>query len=254
MNRNNHLKILFAIVSIFVLAVWMTPATSESACGAAASSCKNCHEVKGEMRVGDKGDYHSQHAFGDFCVFCHSGNTAATSKAEAHEGMVKPLENLEQSCASCHPDDFEGRGKGYGAVIKPKGGDDGGKPAATGSDSTLEAGKSGSAGTTIAAVSEKPAARKEESYVILAPTPDPSAVPPEDLIDYNVLYSARMEWGMPGTMGDWILVAMSLFMMMGFPVLYWLFGKKKQTESMQRVTIKKDVNPLQKDAMDEGMA
>jgi hypothetical protein len=251
MNRKNHFSILISIISIFLLALWMTPETSESACGAAASSCKNCHEVKGEMRVGDKGDYHSQHAFGDFCVFCHSGNTAATTKAEAHEGMVKPLENLEQSCASCHPDDFEKRGKGYGAVIKPGKGSDGGGASAPGSGGTVEAVKSGVGGTTMAAATEKPAARKEEPYEILAPTPDPSAVKPEDMIDYNALYAARMGRGFPGTLGDWILVLLSFILMMGFPFLHWLFRDKNVSGS--KTTRSRDVD-IQKDAVDEGMA
>ena len=104
---------VFLIVGIFY---WAIPDVTESACGAAASSCKNCHEVKGEMRVNKTGDYHTQHSFGDFCVFCHSGNTASTTKVEAHEGMVKPLDDLKQSCGSCHPDDFEKRAEGYGAA------------------------------------------------------------------------------------------------------------------------------------------
>ena len=96
-------------------ALWVLPAPARAACGAAASSCKNCHEVKGEKRVNKTGAYHVQHAFGDFCVFCHSGNTAAGGKEEAHQGMVKPLADLEQSCASCHPDDYQERARKYGA-------------------------------------------------------------------------------------------------------------------------------------------
>jgi formate-dependent nitrite reductase cytochrome c552 subunit len=114
-NIQVFLRWFMPVLLIAAVAVWALPDKSESACGAAASSCKNCHEVKGEMRVNKSGDYHTQHSFGDFCVFCHSGNTAATGKAEAHEGMVKPLADLEQSCASCHPDDFAERAKSYGA-------------------------------------------------------------------------------------------------------------------------------------------
>ncbi len=109
----DFLRVVIPVLLIVAVAFWATPRITESACGAAASSCKNCHEVKGEKRVNKSGDYHTQHSFGDFCVFCHSGNTAATDKAGAHEGMVKPLANLEQSCASCHPDDFAERAKGY---------------------------------------------------------------------------------------------------------------------------------------------
>jgi hypothetical protein len=106
-------EVVVAVVLVMVVALWAMPRVSESACGASATSCKNCHEVKGEKKVNDSGDHHTQHAFGDFCVFCHSGNTAATGKDEAHQGMVKPLESLDKSCAACHPDDFEDRAKKY---------------------------------------------------------------------------------------------------------------------------------------------
>lgn len=109
-------SVLFSVVLILAVAVWALPRMSDAACGASASSCKNCHEIKGEKKVNSTGDYHTQHAFGDFCVFCHSGNTAATDKAGAHEGMVSPTADLEKSCAACHPDDFEKRAAGYKAA------------------------------------------------------------------------------------------------------------------------------------------
>ncbi len=221
MKRGRCLSKVWMLVFLSVMAAfWVSPSMTESACGAAASSCKNCHEVKGEMGVNDKGYYHTQHAFGDFCVFCHSGNTAATTKVEAHEGMVKPLENLEQSCASCHPDDFEKKAKGYGAVIKPKGKSGGGTAAGTGSGSA-QAGKG-----TLTATSTP----QEESYEIPHPTPDPSAVNPEDIRDLRISY-AVIKKEPPVTRGDWILINSSLAMLfIGFPLLNRLFGKKKVVE------------------------
>jgi hypothetical protein len=236
--------VLFSIFLMFVAAFWVAPRISEGACGAAASSCKNCHEIKGEMKVNAKGDYHTQHAFGDFCVFCHSGNTAATNKAEAHEGMVKPLGNLEQSCASCHPDDFQDRAKGYGAVIKSQGSPGGSGPAATGPETTVAAGKSGSACTTMAAVTEKPAALKVESYEILPPTPDPATVKPDEMIDYNLYWVKK---GLPGTLGDRILVLMSLLIAAGFPILNWIYRKDKKDKPQKGVSMRKSI-------MDEGRA
>lgn len=47
--------------------------TAQAACGASTSSCKTCHEVKGEDPVSKKGDWHVQHSFGDFCQACHLG-------------------------------------------------------------------------------------------------------------------------------------------------------------------------------------
>lgn len=162
MNKEGITKVLLSVILILTAVFWVAPRISESACGAAASSCKNCHEVKGEMSVNAKGAHHVQHAFGDFCVFCHSGNTAATVKAEAHQGMVEPLADVQKSCSACHPDDFEKRAQGYGAAASSK----------------ADAG------------SEAPASEEEAPY-ILPPTPDPSAVKGEDLVDYNLGIAAE---------------------------------------------------------------
>jgi hypothetical protein len=100
------------------LAFWAFPDTSQSSCGAAASSCKKCHEIKGEMKVESKGLHHTQHSFADFCVFCHGGSTTASAKEQAHEGMINPLADTKKSCSACHPDDFEKRSAGYRAAGK----------------------------------------------------------------------------------------------------------------------------------------
>jgi hypothetical protein len=86
-------------------------------CGSQASSCKNCHEVKGEDSVNAKGDWHVSHAFGDFCEFCHSGNVQATDKAAAHEGMVQPLADVKTNCSSCHTDDYQAKAEKYATAL-----------------------------------------------------------------------------------------------------------------------------------------
>jgi hypothetical protein len=86
-------------------------------CGSQASSCKNCHEVKGEDPVNAKGDWHTAHAFGDFCEFCHGGNVQATDKAAAHEGLVQPLGDIKTNCSSCHADDYQTRAEKYATVL-----------------------------------------------------------------------------------------------------------------------------------------
>jgi cytochrome c553 len=91
---------------------------AESACGASATNCKSCHEVKGEKKVNDGAPQHKQHAFGDFCVFCHGGNTAGKTMEEAHEGMASPLADPKKSCSACHPDDFEKRAGKYQSASK----------------------------------------------------------------------------------------------------------------------------------------
>ena len=86
-------------------------------CGSQASSCKNCHEVKGEDPVNTKGDWHISHAFGDFCEFCHAGNAQATDKAAAHEGMVQPLGDVKANCSSCHADDYQSLAEKYATAL-----------------------------------------------------------------------------------------------------------------------------------------
>jgi hypothetical protein len=251
--REDFVRLLFSFFIMFfiliIAAFWTVPKVSEGACGAAASSCKNCHEVKGEMRVNDKGDYHTQHAFGDFCVFCHSGNTAATTTAAAHEGMVKPLASLEQSCAACHPDDFEEKSKGYGAVIKPKGSSGGSGPAAKGPGNEAVAGKTEVSTETMAAVSVAPAP-SVKSYEILPPTPDPATVKPDNLIDYNLYWADK---GLSLTLGDWILILLSLIVAMGIPFLYWHYEGDKSGLTRLKEKAKESI-PMQKKAMDEGTA
>src|SRR5512137_2573760 len=86
-------------------------------CGSQASSCKNCHEVKGEDPVNAKGDWHVSHAFGDFCEFCHGGNVQAPEKDAAHEGLVEPLGDVKANCSSCHADDYQAKAEKYAAVL-----------------------------------------------------------------------------------------------------------------------------------------
>jgi hypothetical protein len=86
-------------------------------CGSAASSCKNCHEVKGEDPVNTKGDWHTAHAFGDFCEYCHAGNVQATNKDAAHQGLVQPLGDVMTNCSSCHVEDYQARAETYAKTL-----------------------------------------------------------------------------------------------------------------------------------------
>jgi hypothetical protein len=83
-------------------------------CGSQASSCKDCHEVQGQLSVNKDGTgWHQSHAFGDFCYICHGGNTQSTDKVAAHTGMVPPLQDVKASCQQCHPKDLDTRAKVY---------------------------------------------------------------------------------------------------------------------------------------------
>lgn len=101
-------------VSGFLL---MQPEPVNAQCGSQASSCKNCHEVQGEMPVNNDGtDWHQAHAFGDFCEFCHAGNVQSPVMEEAHVGMVDPLADVEAACSSCHGD-YQELAAGYASTL-----------------------------------------------------------------------------------------------------------------------------------------
>jgi hypothetical protein len=91
--------------------------SAEAQCGSQASSCKNCHEVQGQMPVNDKGEWHVSHAFGDFCEFCHAGNVQAMEAEAAHSGMVAPLFDIQASCAACHPSDTQELAEIYAVAL-----------------------------------------------------------------------------------------------------------------------------------------
>lgn len=94
---------------------WPHPVAAQ--CGSSASSCKDCHEVKKQDPVNTKGVWHTAHAFGDFCEFCHAGNVKAKDKAAAHTGMISPLADPKGSCQSCHPDDYLARATKFAGVL-----------------------------------------------------------------------------------------------------------------------------------------
>ena len=101
------------------MGLWLEPTAPASAqCGSQASSCKNCHEVQGEMPVNNDGTaWHASHAFGDFCYICHAGNNQAKDEAEAHTGMVPPLSDVKASCQQCHPNDMQELAQIYATTL-----------------------------------------------------------------------------------------------------------------------------------------
>lgn len=98
--------------------LWATPQTVEAQCGSQASSCKNCHEVQGELPVNNDGNgWHESHAFGDFCYMCHAGNPQATEIDAAHTGMVPPLSDVNAACQQCHAADLDERAQVYATLL-----------------------------------------------------------------------------------------------------------------------------------------
>ena len=121
MRRNNFFTIItitgvFLIAAAGILMVNVNPVGAQ--CGSSASSCKNCHEVQGEMVVNNDGTaWHTSHAFGDFCYICHAGNQQVMDKKESHASMVPPLSDIKASCQQCHLDDLQERAQVYASAL-----------------------------------------------------------------------------------------------------------------------------------------
>src|SRR5512135_3742808 len=80
------------------LLLLITPQPVAAQCGASTSSCKNCHEVNAKHPVNGSGKWHTDHAFGDFCDFCHGGDKQAVDKDAAHKAMYYPLADIKTAC------------------------------------------------------------------------------------------------------------------------------------------------------------
>ncbi len=116
--RKNSLMIYGLITPAILLAALSMPCRLSAQCGSSASSCKSCHETQRQDPVNTKGIWHTQHAFGDFCEFCHAGNVKAKDKDAAHAGSIlNPLGDVKGSCQSCHPNDFMQRAQKYAAAL-----------------------------------------------------------------------------------------------------------------------------------------
>jgi len=179
--NSKHWWIIPGVALLLLLALTQfRPPAAQAQCGTQASSCKNCHEVQAKDPVNGKGAWHTDHAFGDFCEFCHAGNVHATDKDAAHQGMVAWNADVKASCASCHASDYEKRAGTYASTL--------GVQINTGSSSAPAA----SAGTVISATAACAPQGGEE-------------------IDYNLLYAQNL--ARPPLVSNWgnlILGAMML--------------------------------------------
>ena len=189
------LGVLLAVIS----GVWLASAQPVSAqCGSSASSCKNCHEVQGEMPVNNDGTaWHQSHAFGDFCYICHAGNSQATDKVEAHAGLVAPLADIQASCLQCHPDDLEARAEVYATTLGVEIGSGGGtsEPVAA----SAPAGDETTYGGTVSSV----------QVTTVIDVDDPN------LVDYVQRYDEIVLGKKPVNWGNVILVAMIVMLLVG---------------------------------------
>jgi len=208
MSRNPRpLALITSGVILLFVALALVPASrAEAQCGSQASSCKNCHEVQGQHPVNNNGEWHTQHAFGDFCAFCHAGNVQATDEDAAHAGMVAPLSDVQASCAACHPDDALDLGKVYGVALGVEVGSGGGAPPSSSP-------RSGGAesGPSAPALADQPADQP------------PSIVAPESgAIDFNQRYAETVEGKREMNIGNLILsILIAIIAVGGGGFVFW---------------------------------
>ncbi|WP_088187228.1 hypothetical protein [Desulfosporosinus sp. FKA] len=188
-------------IVIFGFSGLSSPKDVQAACGASTSSCKTCHEVQGADPVSKKGDWHTQHSFGDFCQACHLGVATETDKTKAHAGIIaNPLAQPDQSCVSCHPTDAPARVAKYGG-------------SATTSNASVNSskGSSSAAGTTSSAETGS-----------VAPSPAATQVPPSsnpnfDVLDFN--NNGKLSWL------AWSIIAADILILLVLTILLWKWKK-----------------------------
>ena len=191
------------LVMIAAIFVWPTPAGAQ--CGSQASSCKNCHEVQGQDPVSANGDWHIQHAFGDFCEFCHAGNVTATDKDAAHTGMVSPMSDIKASCQQCHAADLTEKAQVYATTlgITLDSGGGGATPAAP-TNTPTDGGSTGDSGSPTTA-----------QIAISAPIGNQPAIDDPNVVDYAQLYDEIVLGKRPVNWGNVILSALIGLILVG---------------------------------------
>jgi hypothetical protein len=177
------LLLIGAMLAAIALLTWPRPVSAQ--CGSSASSCKDCHEVKKQDPVNAKGEWHTAHAFGDFCEFCHAGNVKAKEKAAAHTGLISPLSDPKGSCQSCHAGDYLDRAKTYADKLGVQ----------IGSGNTPMATNAGTGGTTA-------------SPSTGAAPCGPAAPAGGQVIDLNKIYAAGMTDASPVNSGNLVLLVL----------------------------------------------
>ena len=203
--------LIVAVVGLLVAAVLLWPIPASAQCGTQASSCKNCHEVQRQDPVNTNGAWHVDHAFGDFCEFCHSGNVTATDKDAAHQGMIYPLDDVKASCSSCHPTDYENLAGQYASTLGVSvGTGTSGGAAATGGD-----------GTPAAAATEAPSTVDSAA----APQENSEVASSGQVYDLTSRYDNKVaaESKAPVNVGNVILSVMLVGLVGAFGVLAWHF-------------------------------
>ncbi|MEW5957735.1 MAG: hypothetical protein AB1801_08435 [Chloroflexota bacterium] len=186
-----------AMLLVLGLLSW-TARPAQAQCGSQASSCKSCHETQGQLPVNNNGDWHTAHAFGDFCEFCHAGNVQAKAKDEAHLGLVAPLDDVKAGCQSCHPTDYMDKAQVFASTlgVEVGAGAGGGDNSSGGNDSDSDGGNA-TGSTSVGA----PLGGEE--------------------IDFNLLYAEATTQPLVSNWGNVILILMILGAGGAFFVTAW---------------------------------
>ncbi len=200
MSKTHVVFFLLTALLLATIALIALPRPAAAQCGSSVSSCKNCHEVQKQKPVNTVGAWHTAHAFGDFCEFCHGGNVKAKDKTAAHAGMVDPLSDVKGSCQSCHPNDYMDRAKQYATTL--------GKTISTSSVPASPASASGVSATT--------------PVTGTAPC-GPAAPTGGQTIDLNKIYAAGPSGAPPTNVGNIVLAVLLVGVLALFAGLVWYY-------------------------------
>ena len=192
-------------------------------CGASLSSCKTCHEVKRAMPVMTEGDWHKDHSFGDFCEFCHGGNTASKVKAEAHEGInMLPVKTPGNTCSSCHPDDYNDRAQTYAEILNVEIDESGGAEQTASNDVASDA------------PAEKKASSESTTVAKTEPVTSVSVPTGGEVVDFNELLKEDPEEH-PINTGNAILIVLIIGLSIVFLGMYWGFNRDEIKSKVKKI-------------------
>ncbi|MCF7804761.1 MAG: hypothetical protein K9N46_04865 [Candidatus Marinimicrobia bacterium] len=211
-------------IGMFLLLFFGSMSSVYAQCGASLSSCKTCHEVKRAMPVMTKGDWHKDHSFGDFCEFCHGGNTASKVQAEAHEGInMIPVKTPGNTCSSCHPDDYNDRAQTYAEILNVEIDESGGGAEQTASNDVA----------TDAPAEEKSSG---ESTNIAKSEPVTSVSVPSggEVVDFNELLNEDPDEH-PINTGNAILIVLIIGLSIVFLGMYWGFNRDEIKAKVKKI-------------------
>ncbi len=223
----------------FIVIILLNSYQAFAQCGASLSSCKTCHEVKRAKPVATQGSWHKDHAFGDFCEFCHEGNTAAKDEASAHAGInLMPLKNPGNTCSSCHPDDYKSRAQKYAAILKIDISDEGNQP------------------VTQAASQDSAAQATPEPTSTAAANPGATISIPAggEVVDFNQILAEEPPSHI--AVGNLILIVMIAGLFFAFLFLYWFFNKASLKKKFREIAhgTSEEISPAASLSDDEDLA